>query len=195
LDGRCEFDVAVARLPIERANEAICRRALGPNRKMGSTVTLLVIRDDRAIVAHVGDSRAYRMRDGQFEQLTTDHSLYNDLLRAGAPDMPPKHQFAMGNVITKVLGRPATEPDITVLDVRPGDAFLLCSDGVGDYIDEELSIAALSKLTPEEAVPLFIDQALVMGSSDNVTAVVAKVIDNMADARPTLNPNVFLGRA
>jgi len=152
---------------------------------MGTTSTALLLLPQGAVVAHVGDSRAYRLRDGRLEQFTFDHSLVWELRRSGhfsedaSSDMIPK------NVITRSLGlHPEVEVDLEgPYAVRPGDTLLLCTDGLsGQVSDEEMGIV-LSLLPPEEAAEALVNLANLRGGPDNITLIVAKVTGPQA-ARP-----------
>ncbi len=145
--------------------------------RMGTTCTTLVLYPQGAIVAHVGDSRAYRIRADRIEQLTFDHSLQWELLRQGK--MAPEEIFRREprNVITRSLGPNA----VVQVDVegpyptRPNDAYVLCSDGLTGLVrDEEIGVAC-RELPPAEACRLLVDLANLRGGPDNITVVVARV--------------------
>lgn len=175
LDSTVHFEESLVDLAVRSANRAICSRHTRKVKRMGSTVALLVLRDDKAIVAHVGDSRVYRLRCGKLEQLTDDHSLYNELLQSGAPNLPPKSEFAMGNVITRALGRANNgQPDVLVADVEEGDVFLLCTDGLSEVLTPEIMAAVLATLSPDAAAKVLVNQAYREGSRDNITALVVR---------------------
>jgi protein phosphatase len=147
---------------------------------MGTTVVLAQFRNDRAYVAGIGDSRAYRLRDGKLEQLTKDHSLADALLDAGTitKEELPNHKFK--NVLYLYLGskdaRSGPE-DFRVLDVRPGDRFLLASDGLtGVVSDESLAKVLGSVADPQQAAVMLKDMALENDSKDNVTCLIIHVI-------------------
>ena len=131
---------------------------------MGTTVVLAQFRNDRVYVAGIGDSRAYRLRDGQLEQLTKDHSLADALLDAGTitREELPTHKFK--NVLYLYLGSKDARggpEDVRVLDVRPGDRFLLASDGLTGVVpDSELARILGSVDDPQEAAVMLKDMAL-----------------------------------
>jgi PPM family protein phosphatase len=144
---------------------------------MGTTTTALLLLPYGAVLAHVGDSRAYRLRGNRFEQLTFDHSLVWEMRAAGQiqgpiPDYLPK------NVITRSLG-PNAKVEIDLegpLPVVAGDTFLMCSDGLsGQVKDDELGII-LGSMPPGEAVRALIDLANLRGGPDNITVIVAKAV-------------------
>ncbi|HJL17884.1 MAG TPA: protein phosphatase 2C domain-containing protein [Sandaracinaceae bacterium LLY-WYZ-13_1] len=158
-------------LAIRIADREVSRRARGRLSKMGTTLACLFLQGDRALIAHVGDSRVYRMRDGELEALTRDHSLYSEMESAGLAGLPPRTSFHFSNVITQALGQgPDVRPDVTLVSVLPGDRFLLCSDGVTDVLDEE-SIAWFLTRTEGTAREL-VEGAYDHGGLDNITAVV-----------------------
>jgi protein phosphatase len=129
-------------------------------------------------VAHVGDSRIYLLRDGKIEQLTEDHSLIAEKLRHGllTPDEARTHR--MRNVITRSLGYQEDVPvDLQVREVRAGDQFLLCSDGLSGTVAPEEMARALSTLGPQDAARTLIDMACERGGEDNITTVIARVDD------------------
>ena len=123
-----ENEVIVA---TQLANDRICARRHGELGEMGSTVVVVRFTTEHAIIGHVGDSRVYRLRDGDIEQLTVDHSLANQLIAAG---MSPGADFAWRHVVTRALGTASGIPDVIRAYVRPGDVFLLCSDGLSEVL-------------------------------------------------------------
>ena len=153
------------------ANDRIAARRAGVLDQMGSTVAVLRIAGERAVLGHVGDSRIYRLRDGALAQLTSDHSLVGEMLAAG---MTPDAAFPWRHVITRALGMPAAEPDVQTTDVRAGDSYLLCSDGLYEPLAES-AIAALLAASPAEACRALVDAAYAGGSRDNISAIVVRV--------------------
>jgi PPM family protein phosphatase len=164
---------------IHRANRAI--RALArkdPAKKgMGTTFVGVLVLERCAVVAHVGDSRVYRLRDGKLERLTRDHSLANQLFDMGFLRSDEIDSFPRRNVITRAVGTHETvDVDVRIVDVRPGDAFLLCSDGLhGELDDDEIAGVLREHPTPMDAVSQLIDTANDKGSADNVTAVLVQL--------------------
>jgi protein phosphatase len=143
---------------------------------MGTTVVLLLIRQGRAYVAGIGDSRVYRLRGGRLEQLTRDHSLAKALEEAGtiAADEVESHRFK--HVLYLYLGSPDAREgpeDVRVVEVRPGDQFLLASDGMtGSVRDEQIIELLQGHADPQQAAQALVDRALANQSKDNVTCVV-----------------------
>ena len=159
-------------------------------RGMGTTVSTLVLFPEGAVIAHVGDSRTYRLRNRHFEQLTFDHSLVWEIRAAGplpgghVPDHIPK------NVITRSLGpNPTVQVDMEgPFPVKAGDTFLLCSDGLsGQVTDEEIG-KVLVCLPPDEAVQALVDLANLRGGPDNITVIVARVVQERTADAPSAEP-------
>ncbi|MEN6368008.1 MAG: PP2C family serine/threonine-protein phosphatase [Thermoguttaceae bacterium] len=144
---------------------------------MGTTATALALLPTGAMVAHVGDSRAYRIRGSSVEQLTFDHSLVWELRAAGQPNTELPN-YVSKNIITRSLG-PNTTVQVDLegpYPVEPGDAFLLCSDGLsGQVKDEELGMVVRC-LPVAEAAQALVDLANLRGGPDNITVVIAKVL-------------------
>jgi protein phosphatase len=164
---------------IHRANRSIYRQSGEDWRRrgMGTTFAGLFLLDRSAVIAHVGDSRVYRLRDGALEQMTHDHSLANHLVEQGYLRPEDVATFPRRNVITRAVGtHEHVEVDARIVDVRPGDTFLLCSDGLtGEISDAELGTILREAPSPVHAVGQLVDRALANGGSDNVTAVVVRV--------------------
>jgi serine/threonine protein phosphatase PrpC len=154
---------------------------------MGTTLTAVVIRADEAYFAHVGDSRAYLIRDGAIRQVTEDHSWVAEQVRRGALS-PEEARFSpFRNVITRSLGNmPCVEADILAEGLQPGDLIILCSDGLsGSLADDEIRDLAVEK-SPSQAAMDLVDAANDRGGTDNITAVVIAVKDIVGeDAQPT----------
>src|SRR6186713_1085570 len=155
-------------------------------RGMGTTTSVLLIAGApgrlRGFIAHVGDSRIYLARQGQCHQLTEDHSLMNELVRRGKIrreefESSPYKQFK--NAVTRAVGVYASvEVDTFDFDILPGDRFLLCSDGMYVYLDEENLPATLSEGEVEEVPRELIERANRGGGHDNITAVLVRVGDD-----------------
>ena len=160
---------------IHRANRHIHRQAREDHRRrgMGTTFAGLLLLERSAVVAHVGDSRVYRLRDGELSPLTRDHSLVNHLVDRGHLRQEDAATHPRRNVITRAVGtHEAVEIEARIIDLRPGDAFLLCSDGVhGELSDAEIAALLGGASGPVTAVGRLIDRAIEKGGADNVTAV------------------------
>ncbi len=147
------------------------------HRGMGTTLTTVLIDDQVAIVGHVGDSRAYLVRDGQIEQLTHDHSWVADRVRQGllTDDEARRHRWR--NVITNALGATAAfKLDLHHFELREGDRLLLCSDGVSMLLSELMMMQLITGHEPQAAAERLLEEANDRGSPDNVTAVVLEVV-------------------
>ncbi len=164
---------------LRRANHCIHQAAAQTpaTRGMGTTIAALLAGEARVAVAHVGDSRVYRFREGRLEALTEDHSLLNDLVRAGLADPDHPEDFEHHNIITRALGvNPFVEADARWVDVAIGDTFLLCSDGLtGPVKPSELTEILRVHPDLEDAVGRLIARANDLGGPDNVTAVLVRV--------------------
>lgn len=143
---------------------------------MGTTLTVLWEGDESILLGHVGDSRAYRLRDGQITQLTTDHSMVGELLRAGYINQEEAARHPYRNVITRAVGTATTiDVDIAALDKQPGDRFLVCSDGLTEYADADTIRRILLTRGLDDAADELLDIALSGGGRDNITLVIAEV--------------------
>ena len=163
---------------LEQANSEIhLRGERQPEyRGMGTTCTTLVILPRGALVGHIGDSRAYRLRGHTLDQLTRDHSLVWELESSGGLSRDQAEGSAPKNIITRSMG-PHSRVDVDVEGphaVEQGDVFLLCSDGLsGQVADEEIGLL-MRELPPREACGALVGLALVRGAPDNVTVIVAR---------------------
>ncbi len=156
------------------AQRTLLSRRVGYLREMGSTVVALAVGEKEGAIAHVGDSRLYRLRGGELEALTRDHSVTEELRAAGlAP--PPRGQSAFGHIITRALGTERAEPTVQRLELRPGDVFLLCSDGLYEPLGPEKIAEGMAKLSLKEACDFLVTGAFEAGGRDNITAVVVRV--------------------
>ena len=139
---------------------------------MGTTLSVLWHSGNYAYIAHVGDSRIYRLREGELEQITQDHSLVEELIRAGVITREEARTHPRRNVITRALGtRGENVPDLLAADVRPGDLWLLCSDGLTGMVEDEVICSVLREYPLEQAADKLVELALKAGGSDNVTLV------------------------
>ncbi|MEZ4333856.1 MAG: Stp1/IreP family PP2C-type Ser/Thr phosphatase [Myxococcota bacterium] len=145
---------------------------------MGTTVVCLLLSPSGpSWIAHVGDSRLYRLRDGRIEPLTEDHSLVATLVRQGVLSPEDARHDPRRNQILRALGiRDQVEVDIVRLEPRPGDAYLLCTDGLHGLLPEpQLRALAESDGEPEQVVERLIEAANAAGGTDNVTCVLARL--------------------
>jgi PPM family protein phosphatase len=165
---------------VEDANAQIHTRGMASDdfRGMGTTVSVLVLSPQGALVAHVGDSRIYRLRGTRIEQLTFDHSLVWEL--RAAKEVPQDHvsNFIPKNIITRSLG-PNARVQVDMegpLPILAGDTFLLCSDGLSGQINDDELGQVLLTLPPKEAVRALVDLANLRGGPDNITVIVVRVL-------------------
>jgi protein phosphatase len=152
---------------------------------MGSTLVALVLIDDVATIAHVGDSRAYLLRQGaEPQQLTQDHSWVEDQVRAGSMSRDEAEQSRYRNVISRCLGMEGMPgPDIQKVTVQPGDVFVIVSDGITRYMQTDNIAAIVSGKSLSQAAMDIVDAANLMGGADNSTCVLVRIdgIDNFGD--------------
>lgn len=169
-DPMIEFDAAIA---------AAAARIDQDERSatMAATVAALALFGQGATVAHVGDSRVYRLRRRRIERLTRDHSVVSDMEITLGHSIPHRSAHPMGTVVTRALGGGGdARADVRFLDVAAHDRFLLCSDGLTDSIVEPELRPLLARGTPDEASDYLIETAVRHGARDNVTVVVVDVL-------------------
>lgn len=144
---------------------------------MGTTCSCLVLLEDGALAAHVGDSRVYRLRKGVLEQLTFDHSLVWEMAAAGEASEEQIPAYVPKNVITRSLGPHATvKVDLEgPLPIAAGDRYLLCSDGLTGPLSPELIGMVLDALPPDDAAQTLVDLANLLGGPDNITVLTVEV--------------------
>jgi protein phosphatase len=152
---------------------------------MGTTLTTLLFAGQRLGVLHIGDSRCYLLRDGTLSQITHDHTLVQELVNQGRITEDEATTHPQRSLITRALdGREGIEPDLSVREARPGDRYLLCTDGLTGPVGRiETLQEALGLPDPQEACERLVQLALRGGGPDNVTVVVADVLDR--DAAPS----------
>ncbi len=146
---------------------------------MGTTLTALLWSGGRVGLAHIGDSRAYLLRDGELAQITDDHTLVQHLVNEGQLDEADIPTHPQRSVILRVLnGRLEDVADLSVRDVRAGDRFLLCSDGLSGVVSKQTLRETLDIADPQEAVDALVELALRGGAPDNVTCIVCDVVES-----------------
>lgn len=140
---------------------------------MGTTVVAVLADDKSAVIAHIGDSRAYLVRAGRIEQLTEDHSLVNELLRNGQITREEADHHPRRNVLTRALGTESgIEVDVREIAWQSGDTLLLCSDGLSSLVDSERMAALIAgEGDLEEKAELLVNEALHARGDDNITVV------------------------
>lgn len=147
---------------------------------MGTTLTSVFFHKEHITICHVGDSRAYVYRDGHVRQLTEDHSWIQEQVRAGllSPDDALASRFR--NIITRSVGfEPTVEPDLVTLPVEAGDCYLLCSDGLSNYVSTEEIGRVLTAHFYRDAPSVLVDMANERGGDDNITCVVVYVANTI----------------
>jgi len=146
---------------------------------MGTTLTALILKQDEGILAHVGDSRCYRLREGVFEQLSRDHTLVARLVEQGVIPPEQARYHPQRNVIRQAVGvadpSEPLEPDIETFALQAGDLYLLCSDGLTDMVDDAEIEAILRDEPPTRAAWRLVDRALANGGRDNITVALVRV--------------------
>lgn len=146
---------------------------------MGTTLTGVCFHGDRVSIAHVGDSRAYLHRNGQARQLTEDHSWIQEQVRAGLLAADDVLATRFRNIITRSVGfEPTVEPDLLTLPVEAGDCYLLCSDGLSNYVSAQEIADALTQQFYRDVPKMLVDLANERGGEDNVTVVVVYVANS-----------------
>jgi protein phosphatase len=164
---------------VRDANRRIVERGARESdlNRMGTTLVALLLQEDEGAVVHVGDSRAYRLRDGELAQLTTDHTLVADLLRANEISEAEVSTHPYRHVLTRALGAAEdVKADVCRLDVRRGDVYVLCSDGVSGMLSQSEILAVVSAHLddPEALCRELIAAANQAGGKDNATAIVVR---------------------
>lgn len=140
---------------------------------MGTTLSVLWMSDNFVYIGHVGDSRVYLLRDGEFKQMTLDHSLVEQLVREGVLTEEEAQNHPMRNIITRAIGTDeSVEVDVVVEERRKGDLWLACSDGLHGLVDDRQMRDALRQYAPEKAADVLLKAALDAGGRDNVTLVI-----------------------
>lgn len=156
------------------ANDRIAALRTGALHEMGSTMAAVLFTREHAVIAHVGDSRVYRLRGGALTQLTVDHSLVAQLVANGmSPEDAERSPWR--HVITRALGTASADPEVSREPAHPGDVYLLCSDGLSEVL-EPAEIAALLSLPAEEACRALVDAAYEADSRDNISAIVVRCL-------------------
>jgi protein phosphatase len=151
---------------------------------MGTTMTVALVEEDGVVIGHVGDSRAYLVRDESIEQLTEDHSLVNELLKSGRLSPSEADTHPQRSVITRAVG---TDPDVDVdaftVHARTGDVFLLCSDGLTDMVDDDAILGAVAESPGDldRVTKTLVSAANRGGGEDNITVVAFAIGEDAAE--------------
>jgi PPM family protein phosphatase len=178
------LDAAIVRANAAVFEKAETDRALSG---MGTTLTAVaIVGESTLLIGHVGDSRAYRIRDGALEQLTLDHSLVEELVREGRLSPEEAKVHPRRSVITRTIGvEPDVEVDLYTVDARTGDRVIVCSDGLTTMLDDEV-VQRIAQLDtdPRLAADHLVDAANEAGGDDNITVVVIDVLEAPPPAPP-----------
>ena len=164
---------------------------------MGTTLTAMLWQDAHVALCHIGDSRAYLLRDGDFYQITRDHTLVQSLVDDGrlTPEAAATHP--QRSLLLRALdGRTEAEPDLSIREVRVGDRYLLCSDGLSDVVTEQTLHKTLVSIADlDDAVIQLVELAIRSGGPDNITCIVADVVDTAAGPAAPSRVAVIAGAA
>lgn len=187
--------VDIGRTAVEHACAEVYRLATSASEYsgMGCTLTLLLVTGNRATLAHVGDTRLYLHRGGQTYQMTTDHTFSAELVRSGYLKLEDAKKHVYSNVLTRCIGsQAAVQIDTLGFEVFSGDRFLLCSDGLSEYVpDLEWLTTSLAAKDPDEIPDNLIAFANRAGGHDNITAVVVEVDDPTPEASEPRRDSLF----
>ena len=155
-------------------------------RGMGTTLTALLIRDKYISLLHVGDSRCYRLRGNTLEQLSNDHTVIQELLDQGAISPAEAVEHPQRSMLTQALrGDGDVTPVLQMYEIKKGDRYLMCSDGLSGVLTEKEIKIGLKKSDKDEAVKFLVDATYVNGAPDNVTVLIADISDE-AKTTPSL---------
>lgn len=169
---------------VQAANEAVFQRGQG---NMGTTAVALLLFRNIALIANVGDSRGYLLRDGKLRQVTNDHSFVEEQVRAGLLTHEQARRSVHRHMITRAVGyQQDVQVDVFREPVQAGDRFLLCSDGLYGPVDDETIAQVLTDQSPDEAAQTLIDLANAAGGPDNITALIVDVLE--LDTIPATDP-------
>jgi len=175
------FDPEIAsKSAFEAANRFVHQIGLSiPSRRgMGTTMSVLSLVNDRAIVSQVGDSRVYRIRNHHIEQLSPEHTYIEEMVSAGLLSRAAAEVHPNRHMITRAIGTEAeVRPDIINLPAEIGDIYLICSDGLTNHINDERILKICTELTPSAACQRLVGDALQDGGSDNCTVMIVRIDD------------------
>jgi protein phosphatase len=185
---------------IVAANAAVFAKAAedAALRGMGTTLTAIALPDSTAVLGHVGDSRAYLLRDGAVTQVTEDHSLVEQLVREGRLTPEEAQRHPQRAIITRALG---VDPDVAVdtyrIDLKPGDRLMICSDGLTNMLSDDTIAQTLRRhADPQQAADTLVDMANQAGGDDNITVVLVDALSDGTDgaAAPAIAESRAEGR-
>jgi serine/threonine protein phosphatase PrpC len=177
--------IALMEHAVQRACARIHEEAQADNEKrgMGTTLSAILLMGNQGFIAHVGDSRIYMMRGGRVQQVTEDHTVYNELIKRGKLTREQIEKVGHKNAITRAVGvYERVDVDTLVIEVLPGDAFLLASDGLTGYLESPEELRTPLGQDDDSCVKSLIDLANERGGKDNITCVVLRLVGEAADA-------------
>ncbi|HXF57223.1 MAG TPA: Stp1/IreP family PP2C-type Ser/Thr phosphatase [Actinomycetota bacterium] len=208
-EGTAGVDAEALARRLQAANRAIVERGAADPRLagMGTTVTAALVEGERLHVLHVGDSRAYLLRDGALQQLTEDHTLVQRMVREGRLTPEEAERHPQRSILTRALGvEGEVEPDRVTVSLRPGDRVLLCTDGLTGMVDAaRIERVLREEPDPQRAADLLVEEANRAGGDDNITVMVVDAEEDGGNPTPgqmeadveanvEANPTVALGR-
>jgi protein phosphatase len=179
LRGRSEEEITSwLKESVQSANLAVFEAREKAKSDMGSTLVCALLIGDRAILAHSGDSRIYLLREGNIQQLTTDHSVVQQLVSIGKISLEEARDHPQRNVIYRSLGEKSqVEVDVSVHRLQPEDMLLLCSDGLSGMLDDQkIQILAREACSSQVACDYLVDAANLAGGEDNISIILVKVM-------------------
>jgi len=173
---------ALLKQTIEKANRTIydyAQQHWDQASNLGTTATCGLVYNELLIIGHVGDSRAYRLRQGELEQLTEDHTFVGEMVRHGQFSSEAFYDHPKRHVIIRALGqKPEVQVDIKYFHIQPGDRLLFCTDGVWEMVrDEHIKDILSVSASPQEAVESLFSSAMEAGGVDNIGVVVGEIHD------------------
>jgi protein phosphatase len=175
---------------IKKANQDVLERGDADQglKGMGTTLTAVVTDNDRLYLAHIGDSRAYLLRDGNLQQLTRDHTLVGRMVEEGRLEPDQARSHPQRSILTRALGvdDEIQVDDLTVDPMQPGDRLMLCTDGLTGMVDDEqIKQVLLEEPDPQRACDRLVDLAIEAGGDDNVTVLVLDFVEDSRGGRLT----------
>jgi serine/threonine protein phosphatase PrpC len=163
---------------VTAANRFVCQigQAIPSRKGMGTTLSGLILLQDKAYTVQVGDSRIYRLRQGELLQMTHDHTWVDEQIRAGVLSPADAETHPYKHVLTRAVGTEGdVQPDIELHDLKQGDLYVLCSDGLTTHVSDERLAQIMGEGVPSEIAWKLVGEALLGGGSDNTTVLVVRV--------------------
>lgn len=170
------------RFAIKEAGRRIFDQALYDEalKGMGTTTVAALINDGKAFIANVGDSRGYLIRNGKIEQVTEDHSLVGEQVKAGILSAHDARAHRLKNIITRSVGyQEEVESDVSERALQPGDKILLCSDGLSNLVEDSEMQQVVTQYPLSEACERLVELANQKGGDDNITVILIQVVENI----------------